>query len=201
MGRAAGGWLAGLGPVGYSSCLFQSSFPVLTNESCSFRGSHLGSHPVYWPGATSDFVSVSDQLCQLSLSRGFCLCRPRCWCMAWPLCLVHVVVLVSPKEARLSWLDELAHALPCWSFTVPLDASRPWASLPQPVQRVIPLPTPRGLCLPQSWAGRSDRAVSLFEAPSLPRTSGGSSEIRGKDCCAHELNPARRSPISSQPGA
>lgn len=72
-GQLGAGWLAGLGPVGYSSCLFQSSFPVLTNESCSFRGSHLGSHPVYWPGATSDFVSVSDQLCQLSLSRGLSL--------------------------------------------------------------------------------------------------------------------------------
>lgn len=72
-GQLGAGWLAGLGPVGYSSCLFQSSFPVLTNESCSFRGSHLGSHRVYWPGATSDFVSVSDQLCQLSLSRGLSL--------------------------------------------------------------------------------------------------------------------------------
>lgn len=71
-GQLGAGWL-GWGPSDIPHASFQSSFPVLTNESCSFRGSHLGSHPVYWPGATSDFVSVSDQLCQLSLSRGLSL--------------------------------------------------------------------------------------------------------------------------------
>ena len=109
----AGGWPVGwLGwcPSDIPHASFNLSFPVLTNESCSFRGSHLGSQPVYWPGATSDFVSVSDQLCQLSLSRGLSLSSVAVGAWAWPLCLVHVVVLVSPKEARLSWLDELAHA-------------------------------------------------------------------------------------------
>lgn len=160
---AAGGWLD-WGPSDIPHASFQSSFPVLTNESCSFRGSHLGSHPVYWPGATSDFVSVSDQLCQLSVCRGLSLSSSSQPFSVQPpavgaWCYYHLG-LPQRSPGCLSWLDGLASCLPCWELHRPTQCL-PYLGppFPQPVQRVIPLPTPRGRTVTRPVLGRQGNSI------------------------------------------
>lgn len=192
-----------------------SSFPVLANESCSPRSSHLGSHPVYWPGATSGLVSVSDQLCQLSHPRGFSLSsaqvRPSIsvqppavgpWSMVhdsgpWPT--LHGLCGTGPPQRGPSelaeWTGHACRVGPSSSHSVPpvplglVPSACPACHPTSNAACTVPPPVPPG--------------QAVYLGPHLCGAPlGHLSEIRGKASAPASLiqHAGRQSHLSLEPG-
>jgi hypothetical protein len=214
VGRASWGWLTGAtGLTTHASRLFHNLFfflfpSGLTNQNCSFQGQPLGISPGILARCDLRLLSVSDQLCQLSVFRS--LFSPSSHITSRPN---HLLAVVGPwlsswppsKRPVLCWFGERTDcvgASPC--RLMPPVLGPPSLSLPsvsshfqQPQSLCPPPPQKKKEKLCQARQSVLESILELIFAAKLRRIS----EIRGRGAAPTSLMQRSNSPISSQPGA